>query len=364
MEAGHNTDSLRARRAVGVKAKPCGKPEVFYFCRHSLPGGNAGVYGVSHLDAGQKQSDKNTLPYKSNHHFIVAYFVEYQSNFLSTTSETKQLMLDFRFLYADNLNVVFRFNILAIFFFFSVSADAIFAAHYQLFSRPGIPAVMYNVYLNRLAPGDTISFSSGKVYKIEKRLGQGNTSLILAVGKNAALRIPLNKSIFARSWFNQYWEGYLHLKDSQIPIVKAYADLNQEFVLVERFQKRFDFGEFLDGGINISETEKARIMSEFIDFASKTYEFARIGDFHQSQLVYTKKGWLLVDWGNDTVKSTKIHGEGAFYDEFGIRKGPFKRLSQYLHGKIKEAIISRRLADRRFIDPCGRIFAFYTKLRG
>ncbi len=185
-----------------------------------------------------------------------------------------------------------------------------YAKDHQLFSGNEISAD-YDKMVSRIRAGDTLIFSNGQKFTVERILGHGYTTLILAIKEDPtkALRIPLNRE--EQSYTESYIRGYKMLAKAELPTVKVYESYGAEYVVVEKLTDYMTFADFANAASaprlitwwrRISGRKSPLPLQEMEE---KFYLFARlislydsIGDLNASNLIYDFKTqeWRLMDW--------------------------------------------------------------------
>ncbi|MBT4791681.1 MAG: hypothetical protein HON90_08935 [Halobacteriovoraceae bacterium] len=142
---------------------------------------------------------------------------------------------------------------------------------------------------------------------MNKYLGNGDTTIILDVtdpenGKDYALRLPRGKKEFdikfSRRLLGSFVDGYNKLKEYGIPVPRIHESHDEQYILVEKINHKFDLKKLLSHPEGISKEELKEAYKALVKFAERSAYFKQIGDFHAEQLVYSpkKNEWVLLDW--------------------------------------------------------------------
>ena len=164
--------------------------------------------------------------------------------------------------------------------------------------------------LLHVKPGDVLDMGDGHKFKILKALGHGNTNMIFETNDHQALRVPLSRGKFRhdllyREWIEDYYKGAKVLDGSDIPIPHlnfTASDASGRYLIGEKIQgASFSIGEFIEKSpkdLGLTPAEYKKIDGELTAFARKTWQFKYIQDAHDGQVVWTKKGWVLMDFAS------------------------------------------------------------------
>ena len=207
----------------------------------------------------------------------------------------------------------------------------------------------YNNKILAIAPGTQIKFSKGEIFTVEKILGSGNTTLVLEVEGQKALRIPQWRGV--RSGLDPMKDSYAVVKaegrtsmpsyigaeplgaiSGQQPdetftgIHKSYGETYQqlevagvdvprvnfavsrmgEYYVTEKFETKMTLQEFLDRLESFSAQEREFYFKALDKFLLTTYQLSSIGDFAPRQIGTDGKTWKLLDWRGGVEPSTGI----------------------------------------------------------
>ncbi len=251
---------------------------------------------------------------------------------------------------------------------FGLISQHALAANFILFDFPGHQVERYDRIVEHLVPGDSIQFSNGKIFKIQNIIGHGNLTLVLGIGNERVLRIPLRSGFFEREiktfssdsqeilmaqkkissrytdFLKFYLEGHKSLRKSGIPIPTVYESVSLfgEYIVVEDIHVQFTLSEL------IKSKNRARLIKDknlfydaLIEFAGKTWEFSNIYDFHSEQLGWNGQKWILFDFSNTIVRSWWSDHHTVFNSSNLARKS-FSMLPQDVRIRMAAAIGERR----------------------
>jgi len=230
--------------------------------------------------------------------------------------------------------------------------------HRKLFTSPGVFAEGYDQSVEAIQVNDTIEFSDGKVFKVLEVLGEGDTSKVLRVGKKAVIRIQLDTGPKSRRYFNEFWTGYEVLSEAGVDMVKPYFYLEDEYILVSGYEKRFSLKEYRLGLVRLTPVEDQIVKSRLVRFAASTYRMAYIGDFRDDQVVYTHSDeWLLGDWDTSSILAEHVYNRSIFFNTISKPQDQFHQLGRGVLERIFAAIFHRRINDMTIPGPkpCDRI---------
>jgi hypothetical protein len=191
------------------------------------------------------------------------------------------------------------------------------------------PVPDYDRAVADMKPGTRIQFSNGQQYRLGQKLGAGDTTAIyeLADHPEWAIRIPLSRIGLLRSGLTDpehltsYIKGSQLLEKAGAPIVHVHESLAGEFAIVDRVNigrsglkatlKDFVYGYFPP---SYYTPEKKRVVQTALEnFARKTAAFERIGDLHESQLLYdfNSDEWILADWSESHKLANLSHPDAG-----------------------------------------------------
>jgi hypothetical protein len=171
----------------------------------------------------------------------------------------------------------------------------------------------YNRRIRSLRAGDELILGPSKRVLILGRLGSGNTTAIYAIEGGRAIRLPLRSGRFKKSapyprYVDLYLRGYRQLKDTGIPLVRVFEEesVPGRYLIVERHEPRFTLGEFMRNKPRLPSDEWERIYAELQGFARKAAGLAFVKDLHLNQIVWTERGWILMDYMDQVRKSRSV----------------------------------------------------------
>lgn len=180
----------------------------------------------------------------------------------------------------------------------------------RLFDSSGEQIYDYKQELDSLQRDDVLVFDQKK-FKIESFIGEGRTTRIYSIGEGRAIRLPLNRGAFSKNlsyanYIQEYYLGYENLKNSKVPIPKVYIEESdpQKYLIVEELKTSFNLYEFLQEKNRVNIKNWHNIYAELKKFARLTSEFTYIEDAHIKQIVWTNKGWVLLDFMSRAKKSS------------------------------------------------------------
>lgn len=172
---------------------------------------------------------------------------------------------------------------------------------YVLFENEGdrwVPRPLYDYYIDKLKPGDTLVFPEGKEFVVEELLGNGQTTKVLAVrghpGK--AMRIPLLTMYFELHYNTAY--GHKMLVDRGLSVVGLHEWERGQYLFVDRLPPNTrNFAQFVLSA-DIPPLERQKMRQAFLDFIREAASFRDIGDFGPGQIKYdpASERWILHDW--------------------------------------------------------------------
>lgn len=220
-----------------------------------------------------------------------------------------------------------------------------------------LPSSDYEEVLPLLRPGDEVVFSNGQRYQLGHFLGNGNTTMIFDIGNQKAIRLPYSKKrIFTlaqtRDFLKSYYDGYESLASRGLPIPKVFKNesLAREYLIVERIDDiYFDLSDlsflrpkFL-AALDESPHLLQKVLQDLRSFMKKAAQFSAIGDFGGNQLVYTAKGWVLLDWDKGGRKKNQL--SQMLSKIFGVFPGHYNTLRE-AENKAKEMAKIKQLIQQ------------------
>lgn len=192
-------------------------------------------------------------------------------------------------------------------------------ASYVLFSAPGVQVINYDELVAKLSKGDEVVFSNGARFTIEEILGNGQTTKVLALDSKTVLRIPLARLYEGKPagytwWISTYLKGYSVLKEQGVPTpeVDLERSVPEEFVITSREKIEFTYEDYRDGKVKLSPEQDAKVADNLVEFARRTWKFSLIGDQGERQLVYTERGWVLLDFNESHVVAETLNDGTIF----------------------------------------------------
>ena len=207
-----------------------------------------------------------------------------------------------------------------------------------------------------LEPNDVLVFDDGisrKSYKIGRKLGAGNTTLVieLADDPTKVIRIPLRSGIFKpleipyTTIMRTFQNGVSTLEQSGIPSVKMHDSMQGQFAVVDRVKTEYRFDRFLHDE-DLPPKLRQEMTDALVDFARRSAVLTEISDFRPDQFVYDAKSkqWILFDWTNLHKKASFEYAEEvvnqptAFIngkDRFGDRTNFFEGFAGYSEDRVR-----------------------------
>lgn len=239
------------------------------------------------------------------------------------------------------------------------------ADSYVLFHAPGKPVHNYDAILANLKAGDEVIFSNGDRFILKKVLGSGNATSVFETTDGKALRIPkvagpvwvrrMKDNIISSATGPEFMELYIQGNEKisrlGIPVPELYRSLPSEYALVEKLTVHFDFTDFAWGRHGLNAAHRAKVFEELVAFARKTWRVNTVGDLGGRQVLYTHRGWLLVDHTNSVQFAATVRSSTFFKRQwYGLRGSLFLWNSEE-RLRLREAIEQERrahgLPDRR-----------------
>lgn len=183
-----------------------------------------------------------------------------------------------------------------------------FANPIDLF-KAGVPIKDYDKVVYNLQPQESVRFSDGAVFTIEKNYvplaGNPNrgTTAIFSVGNGRVIRIPKRCSAKSQCETNQdylvqFAKGEKLLREKGVLIPQVYLEESYlpEYVVVEELEiieLLYDWFTYL--GDHPGDVHPLKLAA-LKKFAARASPFTHIGDFGDTQVALTPKGWVLFDW--------------------------------------------------------------------
>lgn len=181
-----------------------------------------------------------------------------------------------------------------------------FAKDYVLFTK-GTEHESYNQIVTKLAAGDTIQFSDGNRFQVEKVLSVG-ANAIVDVGNNVVLRLPGNFSIGGQNGLSidRFKVGHELLVKNGVPVVEISTKfyLKGEYIAIKKIPIVFTLEAFLKTFPSLPKAKQEMALSKLSDWFAQAAGMEEIADFHRGQLGFTGTEWVLFDW-DDLHKISK-----------------------------------------------------------
>ena len=239
------------------------------------------------------------------------------------------------------------------------------AKHLVLFQKDG---AFHEDYSNlQIEVNDTVEFSDGEIFTVLEILGSGNTTRVLKVSDNMALRIPLggfdeyqdagtgpvkiDTKEAHRGALNSYMRGYDRVLDVGFSVPKVFQHNNGEYIEVEFIDAKFNIADYLSGEIDLSPEVSDVVDRMLIEISIKTYDSKAGGDFRPEQMVFDGKRIVLLDWSDSFEVGDEVK------DSMLFKRSDFSYARRGLFSKIREEVRRRRIADPAFLHSgfCKRL---------
>jgi hypothetical protein len=225
--------------------------------------------------------------------------------------------------------------LLGVAFFFSIGAFA--TDPIILFSEPGVPVLGYNSLVDRIQEGNSLRFSNGRVWQVERVLGRGESSFVFA-SQGRAVRISRFAGLYDhrdsyKDLLNEILDGNAVLRRRLVPVIEVFPEesLRGEYVVQEELlpppgmTRIFSLEEFLDGTVNLSRRSLKTVNDRLVDFAVRCSGFRRFGDQSPKQILYTSTGWRLADYRKNHILASSANDPMPF--QFAPTASPAKFMS-------------------------------------
>jgi len=153
-----------------------------------------------------------------------------------------------------------------------------------------------------------------------------------------AFRFPLKLGMFSspngnlvpyEAFLEKTRNGYRYLKDAGVQVPVMYRTPSRRYVAMSVVPHDFSLDRVLELGLIPQGAAGRNVRAGLHEFARSTAPFARIGDFHEKQVVlHTATGQAaLLDWTNDHVWATPGDSRTVFDDVIG-NLGEFLRVNK------------------------------------
>jgi hypothetical protein len=165
-----------------------------------------------------------------------------------------------------------------------------------------------------LGAGDIVALPDGARYLIREVLGQGNSARVFELESGHALRIALVSQHDASNplehmhSMESFLQGVERLVQAGVPTVDVVAS-GPGYAVTSREQILFSYGQFLRDNPMVGDNP---IWQEFAEFAIKLGPFMQIGDQHADNIVYTSRGWLVIDTNDMFIQAGYIDDGTVF----------------------------------------------------
>ena len=221
----------------------------------------------------------------------------------------------------------------------------------SLFSN-GISNIRWFQIIADLKTGDTISFSNGKKFKVERILSDnwsGMNALIISIEEGKAIRIPRypdqEKNIRSTGSFK---DGWREVSEAGIPTVRLFEEESYfpEYQVVEYIDVEILSEKFFKNFDRFDPTRRAHMLERFYEFAETTWLFSRIGDFHERQVAFStsRDSWILIDFDDQHHRANAV---ASNYNAFQSARilGGFGDVPEEDFRVINQRINKRRIAN-------------------
>ncbi len=247
------------------------------------------------------------------------------------------------------------------------------ANSYVLFRAPGQPAPNYDAIVARLKADDEVVFSNGDRFILKKKLGSGKATVVFETTDGKALRIPkvagpvwvkITKDVILSAatgpeFMDSFIKGYEKIHRLGIPVPELHRSLPAEYALMEKVEVRFDFTDFALGRHGLNAADRALVFEALVEFARKTWRVNTVGDLAGRQVLYTHRGWLLVDHNSSVQLAATVSSSTFFKRHWYSLTGNLFLWSVEERRRLREAIEGERrahgLPDRRL--TCREFFS-------
>ena len=227
----------------------------------------------------------------------------------------------------------------------------------RLWNQDGDLVPNYDVLVSQLRSGTELELAPGKIVRLGRFLGKGNTTLVFSISDGKALRLPLRSGLTPwggveyRAFIDWYLEGYQKLKDTEIPLVKVFEDESSppDYLVVEQEKIRFTLKDALDRGLTDDELGRLK------DFARKTWKISYVGDMRPDQIGLTDHGWVLIDYNHVVLRASSVSNPSLFSRMRKLPKGLEKQLTQ----EVRQV---RRLREGELVP--GKFKCLFDTLKG
>jgi hypothetical protein len=240
---------------------------------------------------------------------------------------------------------------------------------FELFKK-GKPVKNYNDLVSDIRAGDDLMFEGGQTFHVEHRFGAGMTTLILDIGNDELLRVPLYVTTHPLDqnpllFIVDFQQMQPELVANGVPVVEMVTEkiIPDKAVVVKKEKLEFSLEDFLKGRdgdgekLKLSKEDRKDLEKKLVQFARKTWMYERIGDFRTSEIAYNGTEWLIIDIGDDHYPHKMIEdlktGKNIFSpysrlkDEYSMETVKAPQLPDKLYEKVKDAIKEERNAQRK-----------------
>lgn len=243
-----------------------------------------------------------------------------------------------------------------------IGTCSVHAEELQLFARPGVPVKNYNKLVANIREGDTLVFSNGKKFNVVSILsapGSGNTTLVVEIPGNKALRIPLADGFLDpitpyHEFITEYLTGAKALESVNAPIVKVFFEMSlaEEYVVVEKLDIKFTLAKLLDRlrrhelstmaqYLAALDNEDKAAVKKLMELAERLARLTDIGDFSPDQIGWVKGEWIIFDFTSKMEHFEEIDDKTVF--DFFFLPQPLKDEVQTRIVKVRERIVREEI---------------------
>jgi hypothetical protein len=199
----------------------------------------------------------------------------------------------------------------------------------RLWEDSGRTVSNYDYVVHGLRPGTQVELRKDQVVTLGRALGSGNTTYIFEIGEDRALRLPKGEGLspvgVAYAGFMQwFYEGSAKVEATETPIVKVYREesIADRYLVVEKLipdpslGQTYSLEDLVKGRIT-DPTVATRLERELLeDFAPKTWALRFVSDMRSEQILYTSRGWMMVDL-SQKVLFAKTPGDATLFSAMG-----------------------------------------------
>jgi len=173
------------------------------------------------------------------------------------------------------------------------------------FFSKGIRVPNYFEIIEKLESGDTVVFSNRRKVILGDPVDlngdgypKGQTTRVFEIEENKVIRLNAYDGMFNSA--DHTLKGYKTLVNYGVPIVKVFKSesIPGEMVIAEKVKIHFTSKEFFREYGEKKSLLISKAAKDLVEFVKATHAFSSLGDDHVSNIVYTNKGWIILDWNN------------------------------------------------------------------